>query len=342
MVENFTFPDPHARGTSLAGVSKRSPMSRFFSFLIAAGAVTATVLLITVDNPYLASVSGPVAGETNPIPAPVEPGTPDPVAAPPPPVQLEASWFSLEQGKEMTLVLKGGLPTPEVRNAILEAIYANLPELVTVKDEVVIDPRRDRPSWIDDAGGLAGDLVASVQQPELRIGPDRATIGGRSDREGAIASLRSRFAELASAYAQREDHLKLDQTRPAMETRMPLVLYLGTVEGLYRFEGSLPTLDLLRSIDGAASGAAGSDRYRGNLRLSPRTVDEPWMSSLSGLVVALLEGKKEGMELVIVDRSLTLRGGVPDEAGKANLLELTQPAREAGYTVKDELVVQAK
>jgi len=46
------------------------------------------------------------------------------------------------------------------------------------------------------------------------------------------------------------------------------------------------------------------------------------------------------MELIIVDRKLTLKGAVPDEKAKEKLMVLAKPARDADYTVVDALTVK--
>jgi hypothetical protein len=317
-------------------------MSRLPSFLIAAGAVTATVLLVTVDNPYLQPAPAPELEAVIPGSIPPEPvgtiseATP-PALPPPPPTE---SWFALETGKGMTFILRGVLPTPEASQAVVDSVTRGTPELFVVKDEIRIDTSAETPRWIGDFAALAGGMVGSVQDPSLRLGPDTAMIEGRSDREPDLASLRTRFQSLAADYEHREDRLRLDPSRPARETRMPLVLYLAVVEGVYHFEGSLPSHGLVRATSEAASASAGEDRFSGNLRVSGRTVDEPWITSLPALVAALLEGKRDGMELIVVDRAVTLKGEVPDEPTKEKLLELAKPAREAGYAVKDELTVK--
>jgi hypothetical protein len=212
--------------------------------------------------------------------------------------------------------------------------------LFLVKDELRIDPMAQKPRWIGEFAALAGKLVGSAQDPLLQLGPDAAAIGGTSDRGEDLTYLRDRFASLAADHAPREDRLRLDPARPARETRMPLVLYLSQVEGAYQFEGSLPSHEQVRTMSEAAAAAAGADRFRGNLRVSTRTVDEAWMASLPALVAALLEGKRQGMELIVVDRTLTLKGDVPNEETKDRLLDLTKTAREAGYAVEDELTVK--
>jgi hypothetical protein len=314
-------------------------MTRLFRFLIAVGAVTATVLLITVDNPYLQPATGPEMDPGPPAPSipesavPVAETAPPQPAPPPPPV----SWFALETRPGMTLVLRGLLPADEARNAVLNSVTRAAPELFVVKDEIRIDPTAQTPRWIGEFAELAGRLAGSVRTPDLRLGPDLARIGGTIAREEDLSHLRDRFASLAAEHDHREDRLRLDPVRPALETRMPLVLYLAVIDGAYRFEGSLPSLGLVRATSEAA--AAGADRFLGNLRVSARTVDEPWMASLPALVAALLEGKRQGMELIVVDHTLTLKGEVPDEATKEKLLALVKPAREAGYAVKDELTI---
>jgi hypothetical protein len=246
----------------------------------------------------------------------------------------------METEEGMVLELRGVLPRAETRAAVLDSVSRAAPELVSVNDGIRLDPAADHPGWLDGVAALAGRLAGSVRNPELRFGSDLARIGGTSDREDDLVALRARFEALASASRRREDLLRLDPSRPAPETRMPLVLYLAPAEGAYRFEGSLPTYGLVRAASEAAAAAAGADRFSGNLRVSGRTVDEPWMASLPALVAALLEGEREGMELVLVDRSLTLKGEVPDEGTKERILALAKPAREAGYAVKDELTVK--
>jgi hypothetical protein len=64
------------------------------------------------------------------------------------------------------------------------------------------------------------------------------------------------------------------------------------------------------------------------------------MSSLPALVGGLLDGTHGAMELIIVDRKLTLKGAVPDEKAKEKLMVLAKPARDADYTVVDALTVK--
>lgn len=92
----------------------------------------------------------------------------------------------------------------------------------------------------------------------------------------------------------------------------------------------------------AGVGAVGSEKFVDYLRVSPSTVDEPWMASLPGLVGGLLEKTHGAMELIVVDRSITLKGEVPDEEARKKLLEFSNPAREAGYEVVDELKAKGK
>ena len=120
-----------------------------------------------------------------------------------------------------------------------------------------------------------------------------------------LDAIRGAFGAIVSHQEKLEDRLYLDRARPAPETRMPLVLYLGPLEGKYSFEGSLPTAEQRRAVVAAGVEAVGAEKFADHTRVSPATVDEPWMTSLPALVGGLLDGTHGAMELIIVDRKLT-------------------------------------
>jgi len=106
------------------------------------------------------------------------------------------------------------------------------------------------------------------------------------------------------------------------------------------FEGSIPTAPQLKDIVSAAVDAREAEKIVSRLRVSPQTVNEPWLSGLPGLVVALLESGGTAAELVIVDGTITLSGEIPDKDKKKPILDLLEPIRSAGYKVVDELAVK--
>ena len=224
-------------------------MNRIWSFLIALAAIVATVLLLTVKDPYANDADGvPAAG-----PAPAIP--PPPVTAPShvsaeeaPPVA--PSWFGLRRGEGLAVVLTGTVHDSVLKNRLVEAARREAPELVTIVDQMTVDPAARELPRIDHLPDLVAALIRGLREPGLRI-----------------------------------------------------------EEGFARIEGSGAVERMLDAIRGA-------------------------------LVGGLLDGTHGAMELIIVDRKLTLKGEVPDEAAREKLMALAKPARDAGYAMVDALTVK--
>ena len=314
-------------------------MNRIWSFLIALAAIVATVLLLTVKDPYATDADGvPAAG-----PAPAIP--PPPVTAPSPVPAKEAppvvpSWFELRRGEGLNLVLTGTVHDSVLKNRLVEAARREAPELVTIVDQMTVDPAARELPRIDHLPDLVAALIRGLREPGLRIEEGFARIEGSGADERMLDAIRGAFGAIVSHQEKLEDRLYLDRARPAPETRMPLVLYLGPLEGKYSFEGSLPTAEQRRAVVAAGVEAVGAEKFADHTRVSPATVDEPWMTSLPALVGGLLDGTHGAMELIIVDRKLTLKGEVPDEAAREKLMALAKPARDAGYAMVDALTVK--
>ena len=314
-------------------------MNRIWSFVIALAAIVATVLLLTVKDPYATDADGvPAAG-----PAPAIP--PPPVTAPSPVPAKEAppvapSWFELRRGEGLAVVLTGTVHDSVLKNRLVEAARREAPELVTIVDQMTVDPAARELPQIDHLPDLVAALIRGLREPGLRIEEGFARIEGSGADERMLDAIRGAFGAIVSHQEKLEDRLYLDRARPAPETRMPLVLYLGPLEGKYSFEGSLPTAEQRRAVVAAGVEAVGAEKFADHTRVSPATVDEPWMTSLPALVGGLLDGTHGAMELIIVDRKLTLKGEVPDEAAREKLMALAKPARDAGYAMVDALTVK--
>ncbi len=271
------------------------------------------------------------ASEPAPVVAPAPATPPQPVLSP---------VFRLEKAGDLILVLAGTVPGEEVKSSFLGAARRVAPELVTVEDRMSVDPAMSRPDWIPGTPDLIGRLVGSVQDPLLTIDGESAAIGGASDDREALKSLGGEFRTLFSGFPKREDRLVHDEARPAPVTGLPLVFYMGPWEGKVLFEGSIPTAPQLKEIVSAAVGVRETEKVVSRLRVSPKTVAEPWLSGLPGLVAALLESGGGETELVIVDGTITLSGEVPDKDKKETIVALLEPIRSAGYKVVDELTVK--
>ena len=314
-------------------------MNRIWSFVIALAAIVATVLLLTVKDPYATNADGvPAAGPVPAIPPP-------PVTAPSPVPAEEAppvvpSWFELRRGEGLAVVLTGTVHDSVLKNRLVEAARREAPELVTIVDQMTVDPAARELPQIDHLPDLVAALIRGLREPGLRIEEGFARIEGSGADERMLDAIRGAFGAIVSHQEKLEDRLYLDRARPAPETRMPLVLYLGPLEGKYSFEGSLPTAEQRRAVVAAGVEAVGAEKFADHTRVSPATVDEPWMTSLPALVGGLLDGTHGAMELIIVDRKLTLKGEVPDEAAREKLMALAKPARDAGYAMVDALTVK--
>lgn len=324
-------------------------MARFWHYLIALGAILATVLILTVKVPYGPEVSPEFPSDPSWDPA-VNPIPPPPVtsaeASPLPKpggdttsAEPRAAWFELERGEGLTLQLTGTLRDGHVRSRLVESARRKVPELVEVVDGIEVDPSAAAIPGLDHLPGLVEALVSGTRDPFLRVEPEAARIGGSGGDEQLLAAIRGAFDSLSRDFKNHEDLLRFDPDRPVPETRMPLVLYLGTIDGTYVFEGSLPTMEQREALVAAGVEAVGPERFADHLRVSPSTVDETWMASLPALVGGLLDQPHGAMELIVVDRSVTLRGEVSDEKTKESLMKLADPAREAGYVVADGLTV---
>jgi hypothetical protein len=314
-------------------------MNRIWSFVIALAAIVATVLLLTVKDPYATDADGvPAAGAAPAIPPPlVTAPSPVPAGEAPP---VAPSWFELRRGEGLNLVLTGTVHDSVLKNRLVEAARREAPELVTIVDQMTVDPAARELPRIDHLPDLVAALIRGLREPGLRIEEGFARIEGSGADERMLDAIRGAFGAIVSHQEKLEDRLYLDRARPAPETRMPLVLYLGPLEGKYSFEGSLPTAEQRRAVVAAGVEAVGAEKFADHTRVSPATVDEPWMTSLPALVGGLLDGTHGAMELIIVDRKLTLKGEVPDEAAREKLMALAKPARDAGYAMVDALTVK--
>jgi hypothetical protein len=314
-------------------------MNRIWSFVIALAAIVATVLLLTVKDPYATNADGvPAAGPAPAIPPPlVTAPSPVPAEEAPPVVP---SWFELRRGEGLAVVLTGTVHDSVLKNRLVEAARREAPELVTIVDQMTVDPVARELPQIDHLPDLVAALIRGLREPGLRIEEGFARIEGSGADERMLDAIRGAFGAIVSHQEKLEDRLYLDRERPAPETRMPLVLYLGPLEGKYSFEGSLPTAEQRRAVVAAGVEAVGAEKFADHTRVSPATVDEPWMTSLPALVGGLLDGTHGAVELIIVDRKLTLKGEVPDEAAREKLMALAKPARDAGYAMVDALTVK--
>ena len=316
-------------------------MNRIWSFLIALGAIGATVLLLTVKDPY--AVEGESGGAGGLAPGPAIPPPPVEIVeevAVEPPAPETASWFELARGGGLSFVLSGTVREAALKHRLVEAARREAPELVAVVDRIEVDPAARELPKIDHLPDLVAALIRDLHEPGLRIEEGMARIEGIGADERMLEAIRGAFTAIVSHQERPEDRLYHDPERPAPETRMPLVLYLGMLEGRYSFEGSLPTPAQRKAVVDAGIAAVGAEKFADHSRVSPATVDEPWMSSLPALIGGLLDPKHGGMELIVVDRTVTLKGEVLDEKAKETLLEFTKPAREAGYAVVDGLRVK--
>ena len=254
-----------------------------------------------------------------------------------PPRTILSPLFRLEKGGDLILVLAGTVPSEEIKSGFLSAAERVAPELFTVEDRMRVDPAMSRPDWITGTPALIARLVGRMQDPLLTVDGKVAAIGGASDDREALESLSAEFSVLFSDFDSRADRLVYDAARPAPVPELPLVFYMGPWEGKVLFEGSIPTAPQLKEIVSAATGARHEERIVSRLRVSPQTVAEPWLSGLPSLVGALLEAGGDSTELIIVDGTITLTGGIPDKEKKKAILSLLEPIRTAGYTVVDEL-----
>lgn len=286
---------------------------------------------------YESSIPAPRVRAAAALPVPVAPAvpTPKPVPETPPPPPPPPATFSLMPGDGLTLRLEGRLPPGELTGLLRERISAAVPELVQVDDRIETDPAVAAPDWLPELPELAANLVGSVHDPGMTIAGPGATISGSSDDKMALTRLRNRFHSLFGNVAVREESLAYDAAKPAPETRMPLVFYLGPEEGRYLVAASVPTAELRESIGAAMRDIVGEERFTDRIRVSPATVEEDWMRSLPEWLPLLLAEKNGAMELVVVDRGIELKGDLPDEATRKSLIEMFAPARKAGYGIKD-------
>lgn len=275
-----------------------------------------------------------------PVSMSVPQALPKPAPAPEPPAPAPPATFSLVSGDGLTLHLSGRLPPGDLTGLLRERIASAVPELVEVKDRIEIDPAVASPDWLPELPELAASLVGSVRDPGLTVTGPGATISGSSDDKMALTRLRNRFHSLFGSLPVREEALAFDAARPAPETRMPLVFYLGPEDGRYLVAASVPTVELRESIGAAMREVVGGERFTDHIRVSPATVEEDWMKSLPEWLPLLLAEKNGAMELVVVDRGIELKGDLPDEDTRKSLIELFAPAKRAGYGIKDGLRVK--
>ena len=271
------------------------------------------------------------------IPAqPAPPAVAVAVAIPPLTARL-----GLERGEGLTMILSGLVPSEKAKSDLSSAAQRVVPELITVENRISVDPSLKSPAWLDAVPELVANLIAGVQNPELRINEAVAQIGGATDDKEILKSLRSQFGAVFADYGKREDGLVFDEAKPAPGTRLPLVFYMGPWEGKVLLEGSIPALTQVKEIQNAAAATNGAEKVVSRLRVSPQTVDESWLYLVPSVVSALLDGNAGKAELIIVDHTFTLIGEMPDKAKKEALLELLEPVREAGYGVIDELKIKS-
>jgi len=244
---------------------------------------------------------------------------------------------SLTPGRNLRLILNGTVPTEEMKGRLADSVRKAAPELATVDDRVMVDPAVDSPPWLSEMPDLLGNLIATVQEPELRVDRTVAWIGGATDDKKGLEVLREEYRSLFSTREKASDRLEFDETKPAPSPLLPLVLYMGIWEGKYLFEGSLPSLAQRKAILASAIEVMGEKKVEDRLRVSTRTVDEPWISILPSVVSFLLKEGTGTMELVVADRILSLSGELPGAEAKAKLLDLLDPVRSGGYEIRDEL-----
>ncbi len=293
---------------------------------------------------FESSIPAPSARVVAAVPVPIAPKVLEPIAveAPPPPPPPVPATFSMKVGEGPSLELSGSLPPGDLVVRLRERIDEAAPDLIEVNDRIQTDSSVPTPNWLADLPDFAAQLVGSVQQPTLKVGEAKAEIGGSSDDKLALTRLRNRFESLFSAVPSREESLDFDKAKPAPETRMPLVFYLGPEQSRYLVAASVPTTALRESLGEAMEKAVGAEHFTNRIRVSAGTVEESWMSDLVGLIPALLGEKNGAMELIIVDRGIELKGDLPDEAARDSLLALLASAKEAGYRITDNLRVKGQ
>ena len=111
-------------------------MARFWQYLIALAAILATVVILTVKDPYAGGEAGENSPEfsadpsSGPIPPPpIAPLAEETAETPRKPV---SSWFELERGDGLSLVLSGTLRDGHVKSRLVESARGKVPELVEV------------------------------------------------------------------------------------------------------------------------------------------------------------------------------------------------------------------
>jgi len=118
-----------------------------------------------------------------------------------------------------------------LKNRLVEAARREAPELVMIVDQMAVDPAARELPQIDHLPDLVAALIRDLREPGLRIEEGFARIEGSGADERMLEAIRGAFGAIVSHQEKPEDRLYFDPERPAPETRMPLVLYLGPLEG---------------------------------------------------------------------------------------------------------------
>ena len=152
--------------------------------------------------------------------------------------------------------------------------------------------------------------------------------------------MRNEFSALLPDGHEIHDELELDEAMPSPQIRLPLVLYVGQNEGKFYLEGSLPVYLRRLALVDAVVAARGSESVVDRLVVSTHTVEEAWMDLLPGLTSALFDPTTVDPELIVVDRTVTVSGVVPDKELRNAIVDPLAAAEAAGYTVIDQLTVK--
>lgn len=248
--------------------------------------------------------------------------------------------MSLLPGNGLAMILSGVVPSEDVKSGWFEAARRSAPELMKVENQIIVKPGVKMEPWVDLVPDFMERLFAGVQRPKIRVEASVAMIGGVTNDNAVLKSLRNEFSALLPEGHEILDQLELDKAMPSPQVRLPLVLYVGQNEGKFYLEGSLP--DYLRrlALVDAVAAARGSESVVDRLVVSTHTVEEAWMALLPDLTTALFDPKTGDPELIVVDRTITLSGVVPDKELKSAIMGPLAAAEAAGYTVIDKLTVK--